>query len=167
MKHLLFAGPANVGKTTIIGRLAKNLVLQGYKVVPEGITEMPDKTGYGIPKKIHDDFYVLLEKDGIYILLYTWGDNEKLLEWLKKYKKELLNRGFKISLIIMATRDGSEGLYRFTYKEFGLNETDTIEVPMGRMVRGDRRDAGLDWYINSLSNFLENQVMPKLLNELR
>jgi GTPase SAR1 family protein len=163
MKYLVFAGPGDVGKTTIIGRMARSLISQGFKVVDEGISTMPDNSGYGLPKKLHDDFYVLLEKNGKFIVLYSWGDNEKVITWLANYLKELYDRGLRIFLVIMATRDGSEGLYNFTSRVIGLDNSNRIEIPMGRMVRGTRRSPGLDWYVNSLSNIIEASILPGML----
>jgi len=164
MKYLLFAGPGDVGKTTIIGRMARNLRGRGYRVVDEGISTMPEKWGYGMRQNPHHDFYVLLEKNGKFIVVYSWGDTQKMIQWLADYIKELQKRRIEIFLVIAATRDASEGLYNFTYNILGLNASNCTEIPMGRMVRGERRRAlGMDWYINSMTNHVETFVMPEML----
>lgn len=165
MKHLVFAGPGDVGKTTLIGRMARNLTAQGYRVVDEGISTAHEKWGYGLPQNPHDDFYVLLEKDGKYIVVYSWGDTKKFIQWLADYLKELKNRGINVFLVIMATRDGSEWLYDFTYKTLMLNTSNSVEIPMGRMVRGQiRRSKGMDWYINSMTHLVETFILPEVLS---
>jgi hypothetical protein len=163
MKYLVFAGPGGIGKTTIIGRTARTLISKGFNVVEEERSRVSGLTGYGLPKNSHADFYVLLEKDGKLIVLYSMGDDKKVIRRLANYLQELSDRGLQIFLVVMATRDGSESLYSFTYRTIGLNESNTTEIPMGRMVRGNRRISGLNWYLNSLSNLVETFILPEVL----
>lgn len=165
MKHIVFTGPSNSGKTSSVGRLTHRFIKKGYTVVKDAKTHNPSDTDfYGIPKP-GQEFYVVLEKNNQYILSYSWSDTEKFIKWILKYLKELSEKGIIISLIIMASRDRSDNLYSFTQNTMGFNEENRLEVPLGRMVRGHRRKVATNWYLDSIFKLVDQYVLPNYFDD--
>lgn len=162
---LVFTGPSNVGKTLSIQTTCLFLIGQGFDVIENEQSNQPGRKGYGLATTPANDFYVLLrDQGGQLVLLYSWGDNFNEIRWLNGYIQELQTRNLVPNLIVMANRDGSERMYRLTRNLFQLNAENCIEFPMGRMPRGNRREAAVNWYIPTVSRMTQEFILPRLLD---
>ena len=157
MRKILIAGPQNVGKTSLINRIARFLNESGFEIRPDA--EISGADGYFIPEIETLDFYIVLQRNELIYLCYSWGDDPPRIRTLKRILDELLNKGINVTHLIFSTRDGSEGLYHFTYEYLELDQNDVIEIPMGRMVRGARREESAEWYLNSMFNLVTNFIL--------
>ena len=165
-KYISITGPSNVGKTTMLRKLYAHFINLGYKIVPDAISEQHDNHGYGEPpgENINWDFYVLLEgPNGELVLLYSWGDVMKNIEWLARYIEELERRGYKIRQIFFAVRDITDSLYSFTKKRLKLTKENNLEIPLGRMKACDQRKKAIDWYREAMFNLITEYIIPKEL----
>ncbi|WP_341906292.1 hypothetical protein [Fluviicola taffensis] len=162
---LVFTGPSNVGKTLSIQNTCQFLLGRGFNAIPNEQSNQRENEGYGLPTNPANDFYVLLkdQRDQL-VLFYSWGDNFNEIQWLHGYIQELQVRNLIPNLIVMANRDGSEWMYRPTRNLFQLTDQNCIELPMGRMVRGDRRQAAVNWYIPTVFRIVEEFVLPRFLD---
>lgn len=161
MKHLIFVGPQNSGKTSSVARITRELSRLGYEVVPE-LQAPKDKSFYGVPTG-GGDFYVVLKKDGKYILCYSWSDNEPLVIWLGNYIRELLAKNVNLTLVVMASRPAPEWLYGRTELAVGLTSENRIEIPLGKVTARLDRAGSLRFYQRTVFNLVSTQILPNLL----
>jgi len=165
MKHLVFTGPPNSGKTTLIGNLARQFSEQAEYSIIEYNSIFPDVEhdgAYHLPDG--RDFYILLQNNGKYVLFFSWGDIPSAIDKLAKLLSQLAEIGMSPYLVIMSSRDASDWLYNHTEQMLGLNQHNKIEIPLGRMVRGNRRNQAVEWYLNSIMELVNNNVLANLLN---
>ena len=127
MKHIVFTGPANTGKTTLVNQTARELINLGFKRVEYNPILNHEKT-YQIPNNQEEDFFILLERNGMIILCYSWSDTEELINWLKKLLDRLKSNDLSPELVIMASREASEDLYEYTNIKLKLNNNNKIFI---------------------------------------
>lgn len=164
---IVYTGAADTCKTSSVIKIAKYLEEIGFNSLEQGRSNLEENYGYGIPLDVDfgkpSDFYVLLDKNGFRIVCYSWSDMPSFIDWLDRYLTEQRNNGITIDLIIMASREASETLYDYTKTKLNLNFENSIEIPLGRMVRGTRRNKSRDWYVNSMFELVKNFVLPKYI----
>src|SRR3989338_4224156 len=163
MKHIVFVGPGSTGKTTMVNRTAHELIRLGFETVPFQ-SEFEDENTYNLPRLGSGaDFFMLFKRDNTIILCYSWSDTPTLINWFRDILIRLSNCDLTPSLVIMCSRDASEWLYGYTRSTLSLTAENAIEIPLGRMVRGPRREAGVRWYLPAVSRLVNEFVLPAVL----
>lgn len=160
MKHLVFVGPQGSGKTTSVGRIARELNRSGFEVVAE-LKDEKDKDYYGLPVD-GQDFYVVLKRGNSYVLCYSWSDINIYIIWLENFIKKLTERGINLNLVVMASRPAPEWMYTRTEQVIGLTNDNRIEIPLGKITARNNREESLRFYLNMVFNLVSNQIIPQL-----
>jgi len=166
-RFISITGPTNVGKTGMLRRLYAHFINLKYEIVLEAESDLPENEGYGAPPGENEswDFYVLLKgPNGELVLIYSWGDILKNIQWLCWYLDELEGKGYKVKLILFALRDATDKLYPFAKNILQLNEANWLEIPLGRMIIGDTSEKAIFWYQNTVLNLIITYIIPQELN---
>jgi glycosyltransferase involved in cell wall biosynthesis len=160
MKYLVYTGTQDSGKTSSVWRLAHHFLGIGFELDPNGLdTNHPDQ--YGVPV-IREDFYCLLKRNENYILCSTYSDYKKDLVWLKNYIAFLEDKGMKINLVVMTSRDPMDDLFEFTQATVGLTDDNRVVIPLARMSPESVRNRSIVWYMDSVFNLVVNRVLLQL-----
>jgi vacuolar-type H+-ATPase subunit F/Vma7 len=143
LKYLLFAGAPNTGKTESILELAKHIRdVFGYKEVKNTI---PEK----------GDFHCVLEKLNKKVLIQSDTD---LISCVRKLKR-FYDDNKDVNLIITSVRDIVDSMRYRLEREMNMSEEDTIvEIPLGKVRRGNNREECISWYTNNIQKIAQRII---------
>ena len=152
MKYLLFGGAPNTGKTGSITRLAALLITtKGFSVTVNW--NYP-------PTSTNRDFRVILEgldnkKNLIRIYINSATDTKKIIQDCKNF----YDANHSIDIVISSIRDIFSARTDFFNIMKVNNSTDYIlELPLGKVRRGNHRPLCLNWYEQKLDNLVKNVI---------
>ena len=174
MKCLLFAGATNTGKSKSIYNLAKYLIKEkGYKFKnpEEGFIEIKeDGKKYLNGRYLENTKKRKSEKDvaglmtngkGFKIIIQSYNDSPNCLNQIETRLKNYP----KADLLIIANRnkadhnDDEKNMHLMTntlLDSYAINPR--IEIPLGRMLKANKRDIDLEWYSNSILQLSKNSL---------
>lgn len=152
MKYLLFGGAPNTGKTGGITRLAELLITtKGFSVTANW--NYP-------PTSTNRDFRVILEgldnkKNLIRIYINSATDTRKIIQDCKKF----YDANHSIDIVVSSIRDIFSARIDFFNIMKVNNSTDYIlELPLGKVRRGNHRPLCLKWYEQKLDQLVKNVI---------
>ena len=168
MKCLLFAGAPDTGKSSSISLLAKYLIKQeGFKLFDFDQEFKSLVEGKFTEEKKGEDTITdvagILIKDKTAIIIQSYNDDLKTLKgliWRISVSKEILtNLGIENMIVISANRNRTDRIHEKTIKNLSDEGIEQIvEIPLGRMIRGKKRDADVNWYLNSIQTLSKNLI---------